>query len=263
MQRLDSYLKDAGYFDSRQKARQAIIGGCVLVNGKTVSKVSYICSGGDEVVLTGVTNKYVSRGGYKLEKALDFFNLNVEGKKAIDVGASTGGFTHVLLQRNIGSVVCVDVGKGQLHGSIRADGRVKVFEGTDFRDIDPCCIADAALVVIDVSFISVKLLIEKINAVFKDAQIICLVKPQFECGVRIAKKCKGVVKDSGVHLSVLTDVIAEWENANFFVNGLTHSPITGGDGNIEYLLLISRSKPPCNFNVQRVIDGAFSELVGR
>lgn len=260
MERLDNFLKNKGYFESREKAQNAIKSGNVFVNGKLITKPSFSCNENDQITINNFVCKYVSRGGLKLEKALDEFNLNVEGKKAIDIGSSTGGFSDVLLQRNIAQIVCIDVGKNQLHEKIRTNNKVKVFEQTDFRDIDENIIADASLVVIDVSFISTKLLIEKLNKVYKDVQIVCLVKPQFECGVLIAKKYKGVIKDKKIHFNVLSEVIKHWNNYNFFINNITHSPILGGDGNIEYLFLISRQNTNINFDLNKIIDKAFCEL---
>lgn len=259
MERLDNYLKNNGFYESREKAQKAIKEGLVFVNGKQILKISYILNSNDNVEVIK-QNNYVSRGAYKLQKALDFFNVNVSELNAIDIGSSTGGFTDVLLQRNIKQVICIDVGKDQLHPKIKNDPKVKVFEQTDFRTIDDNIIKDANLVVIDVSFISTKLLMEKLNKVFNDVTIICLVKPQFECGIEIAKKFKGVIKDKKIHYNVLNELIKQWQSYNFYVNNITYSPIAGGDGNIEYLFLITRNNKIVNDNLTQIIDQAFENL---
>lgn len=260
MERLDNFLKQNGFFESREKAQTAIKSGNVLVNGNVVLKTSFLCNQKDVVVVTGNMNKYVSRGAYKLEKALDFFEIDVKGKNALDIGSSTGGFSDVLLQREINKIVCIDVGKDQLHEKIKTNNKVKVFEQTDFRNIEEDNISDADIIVIDVSFISTKLFIKKINSTFKNVQIVCLVKPQFECGAVLAKKFKGVIKDKNVHLNVLSELINKWNENNFFINNITHSPILGGDGNIEYLFHITRQKRTKQFNLQMLISNAFNLL---
>jgi 23S rRNA (cytidine1920-2'-O)/16S rRNA (cytidine1409-2'-O)-methyltransferase len=262
LERLDNFLKTKGFFESREKAQKAIKDGVILVNGNVVKKASFLCNPADQITIQGEVTKYVSRGAYKLEKALDFFGVDVEGKNAVDIGSSTGGFSDVLLQRNVGKIVCIDVGKDQLHKKIKENKKVALYEQTDFRNIAPQIIEDAQIIVIDVSFISTKLLMEKLKQTYqnKNVQIISLVKPQFECGAIIAKKFKGIINNKKVHYDVLYEVIKKWNEHNFYVNNLTHSPIVGGDGNVEYLLLLSCENTNFKPDLQNVIEQAFKQL---
>lgn len=262
--RLDVLLKQNGMFESREKARTAILSGQVFVGGVNVNdpakKIDPEHIG--EIKIDADANKYVSRGAYKLECAIENFHLDVKGKIATDIGSSTGGFSDVLLQNGAKKVYCIDTGKGQLHDKIRNSGRVDVYEETDFRTIDPDLIDDSEIVVIDVSFISIESIIKKLQTVFKNkpVKVISLVKPQFECGKEIAKKYKGVIKNKNVHIDVINRVIGYWTGCGFYVDGLIKSAIKGGDGNIEYLLLSNNfTKSNVKLNIEQIVNEAFNQ----
>lgn len=265
-ERLDIILKDDGYFESREKAQIAVKQGLVKVCGvvcKTPSK-KFVKDNKLKIEISNTANRYVSRGALKLEKAINYFNITLKDKIAIDVGASTGGFSDVMLQNGIDKIYCVDVGTNQLHPKIRNSQKIVVYEKTDFRDIRKENVKDVSFVTVDVSFISLEKIIPKINELFskEKIEIVCLVKPQFECGKEIAKKYKGVIKDKRVHQLVLNKIISCWENFGFRVKGLTTSPITGGDGNIEYLMYIfnntnSNNNDENEINIENEIKKAF------
>lgn len=262
-QRLDLLLKEKHYFESREKAKKAIVNGNVLVSHKVITNPAqqFNTTENLEIEIVGEPNKYVSRGAYKLEKALNCFDIDVTNLVATDIGSSTGGFSDVLLQKGIQKIYCIDVGKDQLHSKIKNSPKVVVFEQTDFRTIDGKLIYDSDIIVIDVSFISIKPIINKIQEIFQNKKIdvVSLIKPQFECGMDIARKFKGVVKDKKIHKEIVENVINYWENYGFSINDLTFSPIKGGDGNIEYLLFTSLNKPRTKnlVNIDEIIEEAF------
>ena len=195
--RLDMLLKDKAFFESREKAKQAIINNLIKINGDVVNDASKKFNEDVLIEVLGEPNKYVSRGAKKLESAIEEFNINVNGLVGLDIGSSTGGFTDVLIQNGIKKVYCIDVGKDQLHPKIRNSEKTIVMEETDFRDIDKSVIKDVNIIVIDVSFISIESIVKKIKECFKTKKIevVSLIKPQFECGKDIAKKYKGVIKN--------------------------------------------------------------------
>lgn len=235
--RTDAYLAAAGYTQSRKKAQDLISAGAVKIDGVTVKKPSSpINEALEHTVEIEQIFKYVSRGGMKLEAALDAFSISVNRKKAVDVGASTGGFTDCLLQRGASKVIAVDAGVGQLHESLRADSRVKTVEQFNARELDisvtdgPCDIAVA-----DVSFISQTYIIPQIASVLEDNGIfVSLIKPQFEAG-RSALGKNGVVTNSAYRFLAAKRVIESAVANGFDCIGLIRSPIEGGDGNKEYL----------------------------
>ncbi|MBX9571307.1 MAG: TlyA family RNA methyltransferase [Candidatus Obscuribacterales bacterium] len=244
--RLDVLLEEGGYFPSRQTARTAIMDGAILVNGVKVTKPGQHIKDGAKIEITSQAQKprYVSRGGFKLEKALQHFSVDVKDKVCLDVGASTGGFTDCLLQHGATFVFAVDVGYGQLAWSLRTDDRVKVFERWNARTLAPeKLLADTqfalpTIAVIDVSFISLeKILPAVIGCLNKstEAQVIALVKPQFEAGKAEVGK-GGVVKEASTHKLVLLRVIEAATKIGLSCVGLSYSPIKGPEGNIEFLL---------------------------
>ncbi len=244
--RLDLALIDLGIFETRQEAQAAIMDGAVLVNNEKITKSGTSVSDQDKIELRpGFTKqKYVSRGGLKLEKALSEFQLSVSDRVCLDVGASTGGFTDCLLQHGARTVYAIDVGYGQLDWKLRMDTRVIVRERINARHLSPEELyADgspkATLAVIDCSFISLdKILPATCNLIEKtDSEIICLVKPQFEAGRKAVNK--GVVKDPKVHLEVLCKVADIAHSLNLEAKKSTFSPLKGPKGNIEYLVLLS------------------------
>lgn len=240
--RLDVLLTERGYAESREKAKAIIMSGQVFVDGQRADKAGATFAEDCSLEVRGETLKYVSRGGYKIEKALDTFGVSPAGRICIDCGASTGGFTDCLLQRGAIKVYDVDVGYGQLAWSIRNDERVVVMERTNVRSITPDMFPDKpSLAVIDVSFISLSLVLPAVRAVIEpDGEVCCLIKPQFEAGREKVGK-KGVVRDMDTHIEVLDTFIENARRAGFYVENITFSPIKGPEGNIEYLgHLVSR-----------------------
>ena len=231
--RADRLLVERGLFESRAKAQAAIAAGLVTANGVTVRKASDGVAT-DAAVDARAAHPYVSRGGVKLAAALDTFGFDPKRRIGLDVGASTGGFTQVLLQRGAARVYAVDVGRAQLHASLRERPGVVSLEQTDIRELKPLK-PEPDLVVIDVSFISLKqVLPAALKLAASSAQLIALIKPQFEAGRERVRK--GVVRDAAVHVAVCDDIAAFVASLGWRVVGLTPSPITGGDGNAEFLL---------------------------
>jgi 23S rRNA (cytidine1920-2'-O)/16S rRNA (cytidine1409-2'-O)-methyltransferase len=234
-QRADRLLVERGLFESRAKAQAAIEAGLVTANDAVVRKAS------EEIAIDArlsarAAHPYVSRGGVKLAAALDHFKFDVRGRVCLDVGASTGGFTEVLLQRGAKRVYAVDVGRGQLHASLRARPEVLSLEETDIRTLSPARFDEAPdLAVIDVSFISLKLVLPAALVLLKKpAQLVTLIKPQFEAGRGALKK--GVVRDEAVRQAVCDEIAGFVGSLGWSVLGIIPSPIQGGDGNVEFLL---------------------------
>jgi 23S rRNA (cytidine1920-2'-O)/16S rRNA (cytidine1409-2'-O)-methyltransferase len=233
--RADVALVERGFFASRARAQEAISAGLVTVNGAVIRKASETVP--EAAAITAEQpHPYVSRGGVKLAAALDIFQIDPTDKVCLDIGASTGGFTEVLLNRGAAHVYAVDVGHGQLHPTIAGHARVTNLEGTDARSLNADLIPQAAdLLVSDVSFISLKLVLPAAAARLKPrAELAVLVKPQFEAGRDHVKK--GIVRDGAVHRAVCEDMRAFVASLGFEVMGLIPSPIEGGDGNREFLL---------------------------
>jgi 23S rRNA (cytidine1920-2'-O)/16S rRNA (cytidine1409-2'-O)-methyltransferase len=233
--RADQVLVERGFFESRAKAQAAIAAGLVVVGGQPVRKASDLLDPAAEVVAEA-PHPYVSRGGVKLVAALDAFGIDPAGRICLDVGASTGGFTDVLLRRGATKVYSVDVGHGQLHPSLLADARVVSLERTDIRRLEePSLVAAIDLAVIDVSFISLKLVLPAVTAFMSDAaELVALIKPQFEAGREHV--AKGVVRDEATHRAVCAEIDASLREQGFEVLGTIPSPILGGDGNREFLI---------------------------
>jgi 23S rRNA (cytidine1920-2'-O)/16S rRNA (cytidine1409-2'-O)-methyltransferase len=229
-----------GLVASREQARSVIAEGLVLVAGAPARKPDRLVDPGEPIVLRGPPPRYVSRGGHKLEAALDRFGIDPAGLRAIDVGSSTGGFTDCLLQRGAHHLVAIDVGHGQLHERLRHDPRVEVHERTNVRYLDPATVGGPApLVVADLSFISLRTVLDALlRLVTPDGRIVALVKPQFEAGRREASRGRGVIADPAVWRRVLGEVRNDLEAAGAAMMGLMVSPITGADGNVEFLTLI-------------------------
>ena len=233
--RADRLLVERGLFESRAKAQAAIAAGLVAANGAVVRKASEEIPV-DAELRASPAHPYVSRGGLKLAAALDHFKFDPKGRVCLDVGASTGGFTEVLLAHGAARVYAVDVGRGQLHESLRARPEVVSLEETDIRTLSPARFEVAPdLVTVDVSFISLKLVLPAALAFAKrPAQLVALIKPQFEAG-RAALK-KGVVRDEAVRQAVRDDIVQFTTSLGWRVVGVILSPIAGGDGNVEFLL---------------------------
>lgn len=239
--RLDVYLSDNNIVKSRSLAATLIKQGSIEVNGRICTKPSFTIGDGDNVKIIGELPKYVGRGGLKLEKALAHYKLHLDGTVCIDIGASTGGFTDCMLQNGAAKVYSVDVGTDQLDEKLRNDSRVISMEKTDIRN----CVGtlpQVDFISIDVSFISLKLVLPSAFALLKDGgECVALIKPQFEAGKAYLSK-NGIVRDTKVHKKVC-DNIAEFASAvGFERSEIIPSPITGGDGNTEYLIYLKRLK---------------------
>jgi 23S rRNA (cytidine1920-2'-O)/16S rRNA (cytidine1409-2'-O)-methyltransferase len=243
MLRLDLAMVERGLCESRERAKRAILAGQVRVNSQLAHKPSDTVASADEIVLSA-GEKFVSRGGYKLEHALDFFHLDVTGLVAVDVGASTGGFTDCLLQRGAHAVYAVDVGQGQLAWKLRQDKRVVVMEKTNARYLKPGQLPQPAdLAVIDCSFISLRKILPPAVALLKtEGKIVALVKPQFEAGKAEADKGRGVIRDALIHGRILEELRQFAKEMKLDWRGTVESPLEGPAGNKEFLVLIEKRK---------------------
>ena len=243
-ERLDVLIFRQGLSASREKASSQIMSGIVYVNGMKVDKPGTKIHLDSKIEIRGDALHYVSRGGLKLEKALMEFGLTLQGKVAMDIGASTGGFTDCMLQNGAVKVYAIDVGYGQLAWSLRTDSRVVCMERTNIRYVTPEAIGEYAdFASIDVSFISLTKVLPAVKLLLKEkGEIVCLIKPQFEAGREKVGK-KGVVRDKNVHIEVIEKIIAFCRNEmELSILGLSYSPIKGPEGNIEYLIYLTRSR---------------------
>jgi 23S rRNA (cytidine1920-2'-O)/16S rRNA (cytidine1409-2'-O)-methyltransferase len=240
MKRADMILCERGFFESRARARAAIEAGLVQINGSVVTKPATPVADTAEIVASA-PHPWVSRGGVKLDHALAHFGVDPTGRFCLDVGASTGGFTDVLLARDARHVVAVDVGRDQLHPKLRNDPRVTSLESRDIRSLTPTHLAETpSLVVVDASFIALGALLASITTLAAgNAELVALIKPQFEAGRGATKK--GVVRDEQIHVDVCARVVDALRNLGWRVSGVIPSPISGGDGNREFLLHAARS----------------------
>ena len=260
--RLDVLLVERGLQETRQKAQATIMSGLVFVNNQKVDKVGTPVANDADIEVRGSALKYVSRGGLKLEKAMTSFALTLDGCICGDIGASTGGFTDCMLQNGAKKVYAVDVGYGQLDWKLRNDERVVCMERTNARYLDHEQIPDELdFASIDVSFISLKLILPAVHNVLKaGGHVACLVKPQFEAGREKVGK-KGVVRDPSVHLEVLQNFLIHAKESGFTVLDLTYSPIRGPEGNIEYLgYLESGEWVEKEFDLKALVEASHSDL---
>ena len=240
-ERLDVILVGQGYAPSREKAKAIIMSGNVYVNGQKEDKAGTTFEDTAVIEVRGSTLKYVSRGGYKLEKAMDTWPIALQDKVCADIGASTGGFTDCMLQNGARKVYAVDVGHGQLAWKLRNDERVVCMEKTNIRYVTPGDIADVLdFASVDVSFISLTKVLGVANKLLaQNGEMVCLIKPQFEAGREKVGK-KGVVRDKDVHLEVIEKVAAFARETGFLLLNLDYSPIKGPEGNIEYLMHLQK-----------------------
>lgn len=249
--RLDVEMVRRGLVESRQAAQRHIEAGDVVVSGAVAQKPGRLVASGEPVSITAPAQQYVSRGGTKLEAALTAFDLDVEGCRAIDVGASTGGFTDCLLQRGAQSVVALDVGRGQIHERLRADPRVRVVERCNIRDLAPerCSDEDrrriagepTTLLVADLSFISLRTAAQGLIALVRQGgSLVVLIKPQFEAGRSVVAKGAGIVSSPDVWQTTLLEVVDHFSNLECSLTGLIPSPIHGTQGNVEFLAHLTR-----------------------
>jgi len=262
-ERLDVLLTERELCKSREKAKREIMAGNVFVSGQLRDKPGKRVPVDAEITLERDEERYASRGGKKLESALEKFDLNVKGWKVVDIGASTGGFTDCLLREGAQKVWALDVGKGQLDWNLRQDERVEPMEGKNARYLKPEEIGSSVeLVTIDVSFISLELILPNANKLLTpDGKIICLVKPQFEAGPELVEQ-GGVVTDPAVHRDVLQNVISYGKKTGLVATASTYSPIQGKTGkNIEYFLLFSRSGSELESDdVLQVVESAHGDF---
>lgn len=262
-ERLDKILVDLGYFDNKSKAAAAVLSGNVKINDEVITKAGFQIDPNKKLEVEIKSMPYVSRGGFKLEKALKTFDVTVKDRVCLDAGASTGGFTDCLLQNGAKKVYAADVGYGQLAWKIRSDERVKTIERTNikncnFEDIYAQDDEIADLLVMDVSFISIEKVLPNLKKLLKSEfhELICLIKPQFEAGKNLVDK-GGVVKDKNVHLDVINRVIEFAKSLDYKVLDLTSSPIKGPSGNIEYLIHLATQGAEKDFSVEDVVEKAF------
>ena len=266
-ERLDKYLTDLGYFETKSKAAAAILAGHVKINDEYITKAGFQINPAKEYEIVVKSMPYVSRGGFKLKKALDTFPVQIEGRICLDAGASTGGFTDCLLQNGAKFVYAADVGYGQLDWKIRSDARVKPIERTNLKN---CAFTDiyaenepiADLLVSDMSFISLTKVLPNLKTLLNPNfhEMILLIKPQFEAGKEKVEK-GGVVRDKKVHQEVIQNVINCAKDLGYKINDLTYSAIKGPSGNIEYLIWISTQQgEEIEFNIESVVNTAFEVL---
>ncbi len=262
-ERLDVLTFQAGIASSREQARTMIMEGSIFVNGQREDKPGTRFDSDAEIVFKGKKMPFVSRGGLKLDKAMRVFPVTVEGKVCMDIGASTGGFTDCMLQRGAVKVYAVDVGYGQLAWKLRQDPRVVCMEKTNIRYLTPDQLEEKIqLASVDVSFISLtKVLGPARELLTEDGEMVCLIKPQFEAGREKVGK-KGVVRDRAVHREVIENVVGFASENGFRVLGLDYSPVRGPEGNIEYLMYLTRnlSAQPGAIDPAVVVDAAHEEL---
>ena len=263
-QRLDSVVFEKGFAESREKAKAYIMAGQVYVNGVKSLKSGHMIKADDVVEFHGEKMPFVSRGGYKLQKAMESFEIELDSKICMDVGASTGGFTDCMLQHNALRVYSIDVGYGQLAWKLRTDDRVVNLERTNFRYVTETEVPDMIdFSSVDVSFISLSKILPVLHQRLKvNGKAVCLIKPQFEAGKENVGK-KGVVKDIQVHIDVIEKICkCAFENG-FSVLGLDFSPVKGPEGNIEYLMFIEKSDNPIfnsEINAREVAENSHKTL---
>lgn len=264
--RLDAVIVEKGFAQSRERAKALIMSGVVFVDGQRVDKAGATVTDEASIEVKGSDLKYVSRGGLKLEKAMQNFPLQLEDKICMDIGASTGGFTDCMLQNGAIKVYAVDVGYGQLAWKLRCDDRVINLERTNIRYITDEQVPDKVdFASVDVSFISLKLVLPVAREFLSDnGEMVCLIKPQFEAGREKVGK-KGVVRDKQVHIEVVENIITFALESKFDVKGLTFSPVKGPEGNIEYLLHIQKGegKQDIDIDYARVVVDESHEVLDK
>lgn len=259
--RLDVLLFEKGLCPSRERAKTAIMAGIVYIDGQKAGKAGDMVDETAALTVRDNGKSFVSRGGHKIEKALDYFAIDPAGLVVMDVGASTGGFTDCLLRRGAVKVYSIDVGYGQLAWSLRTDPRVKCMERTNIRHVTPDLLEETpSLAVIDVSFISLGLVLPVVAGLLSDdGRVACLIKPQFEAGKgRVGKK--GVVREPEIHEDVLRAFVENAHKAGFQVLGLTFSPIKGPEGNIEFLGYLGKQAEEHAPDFAAVVDEAHRAL---
>lgn len=257
--RLDLFLVNNGYCNSRTKACDLIKDNKIEVNGKIINKPSYDVDNPSIKILENDICKYVSRGGLKLKKAIDSFNVDVKGKVFMDIGSSTGGFTDCLLKHDAKKVIAVDVGTNQLDESLKNDKRVEVHENTNFKDVSSEMVKDVDMFVCDVSFISIIKILSHLCIIKDDFEIITLYKPQFEVGNKNINS-KGIVKNKDIIITYLDEFMLYLKANDIGVLDYTYSPIKGKDGNIEFLFHLKRGVKSLNVDIKNLVKKACGVL---
>ena len=242
-ERLDVLLVEQGFFESRENAKRHIMEGIILVNDVPVDKPGTKVPSDARLRIKGKVMPYVGRGGYKLEKAINYFHLKMENAIMADIGASTGGFTDCALQHGAKKVYAIDVGTNQLDWKLRTNPQVINLEKTNIKDVTMELLGERVnFISVDISFISVLKIIPAVNDILEESgQLVILIKPQFEAGREKVGK-GGIITDKAIHSEVVFDTLQEFENQGFFFFFFTFSPIKGGSGNIEFLALLSKNK---------------------
>ena len=263
-ERLDVLLTEKKFFDSRARAKAMIMAGKILVNGQKVDKAGSLVATDSEIRILGEELPFVSRGGLKLQKALDVFKIILSGKIAVDVGASTGGFTDCMLQHGAKKVYAIDVGYGQLAWKLRSDVRVVNMERTNIRNVTRENFLDELdFISIDVAFISLEKVLPVVYNLLKPSgEVVALIKPQFEAGREHVGK-KGVVRDKKIHAAVIKKILDFATGLGFEVRGINFSPVKGPEGNIEYLTYLTKNLASAfdSAEILSVVDSAHEELM--
>lgn len=258
--RLDNFLVENGYVETRSKAQSLIMAGEVFVDNQRAAKAGEQIKGNEKIEVRKKSLKYVSRGGLKLEKAMEVFPINLIDAVCMDIGASTGGFTDCMLQNGAKKVYSIDVGYGQLAWKLRTNERVVNLERTNFRYVTHEEVEEVDFFSVDVSFISLKLILPPAFKLLKETgSAVCLIKPQFEAGREFIGK-KGVVRDIEVHKNVVAGVIEFTKEIGFKVLGIDFSPIKGPEGNIEYLMYISKNGENQEINIDEIIERSHNQI---
>ncbi len=247
---------------SRTQASEFICAGRVVANDVKIIKPSTKLPSDTKLNLTLPSEFYVSRGGYKLGKALKYFEIDVSNKICADIGASTGGFTDCLLQNNAAFVYAIDSGHGQLVDKLLNHPKVKSLEGVNAKDLSPTLIGDLVdFISIDVSFISLEKILLPVTALMRpNADLVCLIKPQFEVGIGKVNK-QGIVKNPKEHIRIINNIITYSQSINLFLNGITFSPITGSDGNVEYLAYFKLTAKNFAYDIKTIVMEALEGAV--
>jgi 23S rRNA (cytidine1920-2'-O)/16S rRNA (cytidine1409-2'-O)-methyltransferase len=258
-ERLDKYLVSNNFVATRTKSKELIKSNNVKVNDKIVTKASYIVKDHDKVeIIDNSSIKYVSRAGLKLEGAIDSFNLDLKDKSIMDIGSSTGGFTDCSLRHGAKRVVAIDVGTDLIADALRNDERVELYEQLNFKNAPSDLFENIDIIVSDVSFISLKHIIDRISLEEGDFELVFLIKPQFECGKEIADKFKGIINDEEVHKDVILDIITYFKKYGYNIIDLDVSKIQGKNGNIAYLAHFKISEEAAKIDIETIVNNAFS-----
>ena len=255
-ERLDRYLVNNNFTYSRTKAKELIKSGSVKVNDNITTKASYSVKDNDKVEI--IDGSSIKRAGLKLEGAIESFNLDLNDKNIMDIGSSTGGFTDCSLRHGAKRVVAIDVGTDLMADSLRDDERVELYEQLNFKNAPSNLFENIDIIVSDVSFISLKHIIDRIALEEDDFELVFLIKPQFECGKEIADKFKGIINDEEVHKDVIFDIISYFKNYDYNIINLDVSKIQGKSGNIEYLAHFKRTEEAAKIDIETIVNNAFS-----